>query len=196
MPFGGLLTVGLISAGAGLAGAAIQSHQTGKAVDAQKDASEQALALQKDIYNQQVANLSPWRNTGAAAITTLGGLLGLPGGGGSGQLPASGTAPAMDAPISPGQANFAGYSPYGGYVGKNVTMGERMSNPNATVDAAGYTAQQHGASLPSASSYGTPAMQTGAPMLRGQTPTGQMVQVPAEKAGEFQQNGGTILGQA
>lgn len=172
-----------ISAAAGLGSAAIQSKQVSKAVGAQKEAT-----------NQAIENLKPFQQTGTEAFTTLGKLMGL-GGGGGGQAPAAmGTG--MDAPISPGQANFAGYTPQGGYLGKNVTMGERMSNPNANVDMAGYTAQQHGASLPTASSYGTSAQQTGAPMMRGQTPTGQMVQVPAEKAGEFQQNGGKILGQA
>jgi len=186
MPFGGLLTVGLISAGAGLAGAAIQSHQQGKAVDAQKEAGDKALALQKDIYNQQQANEAPWRNTGASAITTLGGLLGLPSGGGgsTGQLPTNTLGSTFDPAITPGQANFANYSPTGGYIGKNVPMSEQMSNPAVRQDASGYTAQQHGASPSAAMS----------PMLRVRAPNGNVYTVPADKAAEAQQNGGTVLG--
>lgn len=176
---------GSIAAAGGLGAAAIQSHQVGKAVNAQKEAT-----------NQAIEQLKPFQQVGTKAFTTLGELMGLGPGGGAGAAPAAmGTG--MDAPISPGQANFAGYSPTGGYIGKNVPMGERMSNPNVNVDAAGYTAQQHGASMPTASSYGgnqTFGSQTGGGMLRGQTPTGQMVQVPAEKQSEFTQNGGTILG--
>ena len=174
---------GSIAAAGGLGAAAIQSHQVNKAVDAQKEAT-----------NQAIQNLEPFRKTGTEAFTTLGALMGLGGGGAGGGAPA---AMGTDAPISPGQANFAGYSPQGGYIGKNVPMGERMSNPNVNMDAAGYTAQQHGAAGPSASSYaGNQSFQTqtGGGILRGQTPTGQMVQVPAEKQAEFTQNGGTILG--
>lgn len=190
---------GIIAAGGALGSAAIVSHSAGKAADQQAAAGEKALALQRDIYNQQQLNEAPWRNTGAAAITTLGGLLGLPsGGGGTGQLPAS-NAPAQgfDAPISPGQANFAGYTPSGGYLGKDVPMAERMSNPYASTDAGGYTAQQHGAST--GSSYGNQSFgqaPVGPPMLKVKAPNGQIYQVPADKQAEAVQNGGTVLGRA
>ena len=59
MPFGGLLTVGLISAGAGLASSAIQSHQASKAVTAQTDATDKAIALRQ-----------PYVDTGTKAATT------------------------------------------------------------------------------------------------------------------------------
>lgn len=173
-----------ISAAAGLGSAAMQSHQVSKAVGAQKEAT-----------NQAIENLKPFQQTGTQAFTTLGQLMGL-GGGGGGQAPAA-MSTGMDAPISPGQANFAGYSPSGGYIGKNVPMGERMSNPNVNVDAAGYTAQQHGASMPTASSYGgnqTFGSQTGGGMMQVKAPNGQIYQVPAEKVAEAQQNGGTVLG--
>ena len=170
-----------ISAAAGLGSAAIQSHQVGKAVDAQKQATDQAIA-----------NLEPFQQVGTKAFTTLGELMGLGLGGGASAAPGQPT----DAAISPGQANFAGYSPSGGYVGKNVPMGERMSNPNVNVDPAGYTAQQHGASLPTSSSYGNASFATGAPMMRVKAPNGQIYQVPAEKVAEAQQNGGTVLGTA
>jgi hypothetical protein len=179
--------VGGIIAGAGaVSAAAIQSHAAGKAADQQVAAGDKALALQKDIYNQQQANEAPWRNTGASAITTLGGLLGLQqGGGSSGQLPTNTLGSTFDAPYTPAQANFDRYSPTGGYIGKDVPMSEKMTNPYVAQDASGYTAQQHGASPSQA-----------IPMMRVQAPNGSIYQVPADKVAEAQQNGGTVLGRA
>ena len=182
--------VGGIIAGAGAIGsAAIQSHAAGKAADQQVAAGDKALALQKDIYNQQQANEAPWRDTGAAAITSLGGLLGLPqgpAGGGGGQLPSSTLGSTFDPPVTTAQANFDRYSPTGGYIGKDVPMSEQMSNPNVNVDASGYTAQQHGAS---SSSY--------APMVTLRSPDGKdTMTVPAVQAGHYQQLGATIVGRA
>lgn len=141
--------VGGIIAGAGsVAAAGITSHAAGKAADQQVAAGDKALALQKDIYNQQQINEAPWRNTGASAITTLGGLLGLPsssGGGGTGQLPTSTLGSTFDPSYTKAQENFSRYSPQGGYIGKDVPMTEQMSNRYVNVDASGYTAQQHGA---------------------------------------------------
>jgi len=180
--------VGGIIAGAGAVGAAaIQSHAAGKAADQQVAAGDKALALQKDIYNQQQVNEAPFRNTGASAITTLGGLLGLPqgGGGGSmGQLPTNTLGSTFDPAVTPGQANFANYSPTGGYVGKNVPMSEQMSNRNVNLDASGYTAQQHGASPPSMT------------MIRMQAPTGEIETVPADQVSHYQQQGAKVLGSA
>jgi hypothetical protein len=180
--------VGGIIAGAGSIGAAaIGAHAAGKAADQQVAAGDKALALQKDIYNQQQANEAPWRNTGAAAITSLGGLLGLPqapAGGGSGQLPTNTLGSTFDAPISPGQANFAGYSPSGGYIGKDVPMTERMKNPAVNVDASGYTAQQHGAS-----SYA-------APTVRMQAPNGEIEMVPESAVSHYEQQGAKVIGRA
>lgn len=184
MPFGGLLTVGLIGAGAGLGGALIQSHSTSKAVDAQTDAANKQLALQREVFNKQQENEAPWRNVGASAIGSLGGLLGLGGGGGGGGSLGQLTEPMQyDAPISPGQANFDRYSTQGGYIGKDVPMSEHMTNPYVQVDSSGYTAQQHGASPSQA-----------IPMLLVRDPTGQVRQVPADKVAEAEQNGGTVVG--
>jgi len=177
--------VGGIIAGAGSIGAAaIQSHAAGKAADQQVAAGDKALALQKDIYNQQQANEAPFRNTGASAITTLGGLLGLPSGGGgsTGQLPTNTLGSVAGPGYTPAQANFDRYSPTGGYIGKDTPMAEQMTNPYVNIDASGYTAQQHGAS-PSA-----------IPMLKVRAPNGNVYTVPADKAAEAQQNGGTVLG--
>lgn len=185
MPFGGLLTVGLIGAGAGIGGALISSHATGKAVDAQTQAAEKQIALQREIFNKQQENESPWRNVGASAIGSLGGLLGLGGGGGGGggSLGQLSEPTQYDAPVSAAQANFDRYSPTGGYIGKDVPMSEKMTNPYVTVDSSGYTAQQHGASPDQA-----------IPKFQVKTPSGQVVIVPADKLAEAQQNGGTVVG--
>ena len=182
MPFGGLLTVALIGAGTSIAGGIVQSKAASKATKAQTDAGDKSLALQREIYNQQQANEAPWRNTGAAAITSLGGLLGLPAGapgGGTGQLPAQGGGPQYDAPYTAAQANFDHYSPTGGYIGKDTPVSEQMSNPNVNVDASGYTAQQHGA---------TP------PYVTVKAPNGTSYQVPWDKKQEAVDNGGVVVG--
>jgi len=160
-----------ISAAAGLGSAAIQSKQVGKAVNAQTAATDKAIE-----------QLKPFQQTGTEAFTTLGSLMGL-GGGGGGAAPALGTK-TFDPQITPGQANFSRYSPTGGYIGKDVPMAEQMTNHNVALDASGYTAQQHGASPGAAMS----------PMLKVRAPNGNIYQVPADKAAEAQQNGGTVLG--
>jgi len=159
-----------ISAAAGLGSAAIQSKQVGKAVNAQTAATDKAIE-----------QLKPFQQTGTQAFTTLGSLMGLGGGGGGAAAPALGTK-SFDQPYTPAQANFDRYSPTGGYIGKDIPMSEKMTNPYVAQDASGYTAQQHGAS-PSA-----------IPMLKVRAPNGNIYQVPAEKAAEVQQNGGTVLG--
>lgn len=89
MPFGGLLTVGLIGAGAGLGGAAIAAHASGKAADQQSEASDKALALQQQMYQQNRADTAPWRQTGGKAVQTLGALMGLGGGSAQADVPMS-----------------------------------------------------------------------------------------------------------
>ncbi len=57
--------------GGGLAGSLIQSHQADKATQAQVDAANKALALQSNIYQQQRADLAPYRNAGASSLSAL-----------------------------------------------------------------------------------------------------------------------------
>jgi hypothetical protein len=90
MPFGGLLTVGLISAGTAVAGGIMGSRAAGKAAQTQSDAattaaqaqlaaSREANALTGNMYEQNRADLAPWRNAGAGALRQLNYLLGIPG---------------------------------------------------------------------------------------------------------------------
>ncbi len=57
--------------GGGLAGSLIQSRQADKATQAQVDAANRALELQGNIYQQQRADLAPYRNAGAASLSAL-----------------------------------------------------------------------------------------------------------------------------
>lgn len=58
-----------------------------KAADQQLKANAEALALQKQIYEQTRADFAPYRESGAAAMGTLSSLMGLPGGGGGSTAP-------------------------------------------------------------------------------------------------------------
>ncbi len=63
------LTAGQI--GANLAGSIIQSRQASKAAEAEQAAAEKALALQSNIYQQQRADLAPYRNAGSSSLSAL-----------------------------------------------------------------------------------------------------------------------------
>ncbi len=65
---------------ANLAGNYLQSRQVDKAVQAQVDAANKALDLQSNVYQQQRADLAPYRNVGSASIGELSRLMGLPAG--------------------------------------------------------------------------------------------------------------------
>ena len=60
------------AAGASAAGAAIQAHQTGKAVDAQTDAGNKALALQQQQYQQARTDAAPYQQVGQSTLGRLG----------------------------------------------------------------------------------------------------------------------------
>jgi hypothetical protein len=60
------------SAGSAVASSAIQSHQTGKAVDAQTDAANKALALQQGQYQQARTDAAPYQALGQSTLGRLG----------------------------------------------------------------------------------------------------------------------------
>ena len=66
-----------IGAAGSIGSALVTSHAANKAADQQQQSGEQALNLQRDIYNSQVANLAPFRNAGVAGVNALPGFLGL-----------------------------------------------------------------------------------------------------------------------
>ena len=100
MPFGGLLTVGIISAGAQIYGAHKASSAANKAADQQVAATDKGLALQQQIYNEQKAGMQPYAQFGQQALGSLGSLMGFA------PLPA-GAVP----PMTPQEAAVAGNDP-------------------------------------------------------------------------------------
>lgn len=67
----------IISAAGSVASAVTQHKAANKAEKAQVGAANQARDLQGAVYQQQRADLSPYRATGNAALTRLSGLLGV-----------------------------------------------------------------------------------------------------------------------
>ena len=162
-----------ISAIGGLAGAAIQSHQTSKAADAQTKAGEQAQA-----------NLKPFQDTGTQAFQTLGGLMGLGGGGGQVSTPAlSGTGP-QGALTRNSSANYP------------LPIGA-ISDPSKN---GGYAGQVPGtATLGSASSYANPQapgygpQSSPVPKVKMQAPDGSVQDVSADQVGFYQSKGAKVV---
>lgn len=90
MPFGGLLTLGIIGAVGGIGAAAIGSSAAGNAADTQSQAAVQAAQIQAqsaqnalDFNKQQWAtnqnNMQPWLQAGTGAVNQLSALM-APGG--------------------------------------------------------------------------------------------------------------------
>lgn len=90
MPFGGLLTLGIIGAGTSLASGFLGSRSANQAAQAQEQStryaadlsrlsSKEALELQRWIFEQQQQNQQPWLEAGQGALLQLRDLL-APGG--------------------------------------------------------------------------------------------------------------------
>ncbi len=60
-----------VGLGANALGNLVQSNQASKATQAQVDAANKALALQSNIYQQQRADLAPYRNAGTSSLSAL-----------------------------------------------------------------------------------------------------------------------------
>ena len=76
MPIGAVIPA-IIGAGGAVAGGLIQNDAANDAQQAQTQAADKALALQGRIYDQQRADLAPYRSAGASALGSLTGLMGL-----------------------------------------------------------------------------------------------------------------------
>jgi hypothetical protein len=74
LPFGGLLTLAI---GAGVSAAA-GIYETNKASDTQQKATDQSLALQKQMYDTTRSDLAPYASIGTGALGNLRTLAGLP----------------------------------------------------------------------------------------------------------------------
>jgi len=170
---------------AGMGIAADQADAAKKAAEQQVAAGDKAIDLQRDIYNQTRADLGPYRDVGGQAMGTLGAAMGLPGGGG--------------APPGPGDPGIGlGRSTTGATMYPDGTTG-RIRPPDAPVTGrAQPRAGRLGDAVPvaqqrTASSMTPAGGQMDSSMVRMQSPTGQMVMVPAAKVAEAQQMGGKVV---
>lgn len=71
MPFGGLLTVGLISAGTSIAGGLMGSSASKSAAAQQAKSAQDALDFQKQVFNQQQTNQQPFLDSGKTSLSKL-----------------------------------------------------------------------------------------------------------------------------
>jgi hypothetical protein len=71
MPFGGLLTVGILGATGAIGGGLIAAHGASSAAKTQAQAAEDALGFQKEVYNNQLANAEPYLSLGATGETQM-----------------------------------------------------------------------------------------------------------------------------
>jgi len=82
----------LIGGAAVLGGASIASRGASRQANAAQDVANQNNQLQQTIFNQQRADLAPWRASGEAALTEINRRLGL---GGASAAPRQGVGPVM-----------------------------------------------------------------------------------------------------
>jgi hypothetical protein len=99
MPFGGLLTVGLISAGGSIVSGLLGKSAATKAAEAQQQSAADALNFQKQVYSDQKANQQPYVQAGQSSIGQL--MKGLSDGT-FGNLPAFKAPTAEEARATPG----------------------------------------------------------------------------------------------
>jgi hypothetical protein len=172
MPLGGLLTIGLITAGT-------QIYAAHKQASAAKDAAKQ----QEVATDKAIALRQPYVDTGTKAFTTLGSLMGLGGspaggGGGSGAPPPTqfGTQGVQGMPngtiVDHSSPQMAGG---GGAAMENPA--QLANNPNAS-SYPGYTPHQDM----------TPG---GTRLMRA--PDGSTKSVPVEQIGFWTQQGATVV---
>lgn len=77
MPFGGLLTLGIISAGGAIAGSAINAHAAGDAADKQAASSQAGIEYLKQEKEKERQAFAPYAEMGTGALSKLGFGLGI-----------------------------------------------------------------------------------------------------------------------
>ncbi len=68
----------IIAGGSAIGGALIGKSASDNATEAESDAADKAVALTKDMYEQDRADYAPYRNLGAFSVGELGSLVGMP----------------------------------------------------------------------------------------------------------------------
>ena len=159
-----LIVGSAISAGTQVASAAIGAKGAKSAAKTQAEASRQASSDLKET-------MAPYINTGAQAMTTLGSLMGLGGGGGDSSLAPPSAAPGFGARTMPPSG-----VPTGRFAAPRPTG--VMPTPMPMQQAA----QQ------SQSSYGAPS---GPEMVRVQAPDGEVRLLPRHVADQYIARGAT-----
>lgn len=174
-----LLAGTAIKAGADVYGAHKAASGATKAAETQAKAANQAMDRLGPI-------MAPYVNTGAQAMTTLGGLMGLGAGGPMGGGGAAGgtTGPAH---LDPTGRMVPANSPI---VGTAVPRAG-AANPYGDLPANPQFVQQE-AMARNASSYGAPAGATDQ-MVMVKAPTGELRRMPKAQADQFVQHGATIV---
>lgn len=165
----------IIGAGASVGGAALAAHGATKAADTQAQASDRALALQKELYEQQRSDLAPYRQLGYGALGTLAGLVGQPAP--SNPMTAS---PPVKTGVPAAMESFANNPPAA------ITPGNGLGAIQRFNQFPGPFAQQ--VSQAAAAGNGLPAVVT----MR--TPDGRVVQIPAARVNEAIARGAQKVG--
>ena len=71
MPFGGMLTVGLIGAGSSIVSGLFGKSAANKAAQQQSDSAQRALDFQRQIFGQQQENIRPYLEGGTTSLGML-----------------------------------------------------------------------------------------------------------------------------
>lgn len=163
-----------IPAGLSAAGALISSGAVSDAASKQATATTQALNLQQQMYNTTRSDLSPYAQTGTAALGNLRQLTGLP-------------ATIAPTPSNPPPGGIPASSMPGGALGQ-MQVGTPQ-NPGAPLTT------PQGAPVPLRSANGqSPAqMQTSSGYVTMRAPDGTTQQVDAAHVPFYQQKGATVI---
>ena len=185
MPLAAVPAAAWITGAATLGGAAIASQGAGRQADAATDTANQNNALQRDIFNQQRADLAPWRASGTAALAEINRRLGLGG---------APVAPRVTNPLGGGGAG-SGVAPTvagagGNGVGRGGTIDQRdvaQFAPGMMPDDPSVMPQATGTNVLSTDGGTGPQVLPGAqgPTLTGTAAGGQNVLDPENRYGGF-----------
>jgi hypothetical protein len=187
----------VIGAGAAIYSAKTQANAQKDAAQLQAQATQQALDFQKSVYNdqwkayqQELQNLSPYRNTGVSSIQALAGGLGLPDPGGVSQVPSNAMSPAIfqlnanssagKLPPQPGIPQVPFTPPTSGYI--------TVPQPSGASNAGQSTVQ-------SLAPYVQPATTSAVQgsTVRMQGPDGSQEAVPVAEVGHYLSRGARIV---
>lgn len=141
----------LIGPGLGLIGSSLQESSVNSAAEKQQQATNQALGIQKSVYDQTQARLSPYSDLGIGALGNLRSMLGIaappsgpPGVPTNARQSVSTLAPnAYTYDPATGRTNFTGYNPQTGAISGTppVTLGGGQfsaTNPVASQSRSGF----------------------------------------------------------